>query len=328
METQPRLSIGIPVYNGERFLGELLINLLHQTFQDFEIVICDNASTDCTQELCLEYVQKEPRIRYHRNQRNLGAIPNFNKVFVLSRAPLFKWAAHDDLYDPSFLGKCVQILDENPDVVVVHSDCVCVDELCRPFVATGTGSYVDPRSGYTFKLDPGGLAEGCSAMTRFWDVLFRMRCNMPIFGVIRRRALARTRLQQDFYGSDKLVLAELALLGRFAQIREKLYMKRFHQDMSWALSIPDRRKWSNNAGTAYSLRLRQLAAFSRAPLGKGLSNASMGVCLGMVSLLGPKVMVASLMGGARKQERETLPWRRQGRTTQTGNPPPFPEVRR
>jgi glycosyltransferase involved in cell wall biosynthesis len=309
MEKLPKLSIGIPVYNGERFLDELLVNLRHQTFQDFEIVICDNASTDRTRQLSLDFAKKDRRIRYHRNDRNLGAHPNFNKVFALSRAPLFKWAAHDDLYDPTFLGKCVEILDENPDVVVAHSDCVCVDELCRPFVATASDTFVDPRTGYIFKLDPVGLAEGPSPVTRFREILFRMQANMPIFGVIRRDALMRTGLQRDFYGTDKLVVAELALLGRFAQIREKLYMKRFHSKMSWALSISERKPWSNSEDGAYSLRLRQLAAFSSSPFGKGLSAANICACLGLVSLLGPKVIVGALRGEAKKQERETAPWR-------------------
>jgi glycosyltransferase involved in cell wall biosynthesis len=303
MEAQPRLSIGIPVYNGERFLEELLINLLNQTFKDFEIVICDNASTDRTEELCLSYARGEPRIRYYRNKQNLGAHPNFNKVYALSTAPLFKWAAHDDLYEPSFLSRCIQILDANPDVVVAHSDCVFADELRRPFTATAADAYIDPRSGSIFKLDPAGLVEGRSATRRFWNVLFRMQCGTQIFGVIRREALARTGLVRDFYGADKLILAELALLGRFAQIREKLFIKR----------------WSNSTDNAYSLRLRQLAAFSSAPFGKGLSAVGIGACLGMVSLLGPKVILSSLMGEARRQELLSRPWRSQDETKAVDN---------
>ena len=91
---------------------------------------------------------------------------------------------------------------------------------------------------------------------------------MHIFGVIRRQALARTGLQRNFYGTDKLILAELALLGRFIQIREKLYLKRFHGDMSWILDIAERRRWSNSFDAAYSLRLRQPRRITRHRSGK------------------------------------------------------------
>jgi glycosyltransferase involved in cell wall biosynthesis len=86
----PRLSIGIPVFNGEEFLPELLDSLLAQTFSDFEIVICDNASSDRTAQICCEYASRDARIRYFRNDTNLGALPNYNRTFELSTAPLFK----------------------------------------------------------------------------------------------------------------------------------------------------------------------------------------------------------------------------------------------
>ena len=84
----PRLSIGLPVYNGERYLAEAFDCFLAQTFQDFEIIVCDNASTDRTAEICRSFAQRDPRIRYYRNEKNLGAIPNFNRVFELSRSRL------------------------------------------------------------------------------------------------------------------------------------------------------------------------------------------------------------------------------------------------
>ena len=106
----PRLSIGIPVYNGESFLAQALDSLLAQTFHDFEIVISDNASTDRTPEICHAYVQRDPRVRYVRNPLNLGSVPNFNRVFEPSTAPLFKWAAHDDLHHETYLERCVRLL--------------------------------------------------------------------------------------------------------------------------------------------------------------------------------------------------------------------------
>ena len=121
-----------------------------------------------------------------------------------------------------------------------------------------------------------------------------MNSNLHIFGVIRREALQRTGLMRDFYGTDKLVLAELALFGRFKQVPEKLFIKCYHKDMSWALSLDEQKTWSRSSDVSYSRRLRQVAAFVPAPFGKGLSPATIAACLGMVSLLGPKAIIPAL----------------------------------
>ena len=124
----PKLSIGIPVFNGQSLLQKLLDSLLAQTFRDFEILICDNASSDRTPQICREYVRNDSRVYYVRNQRNLGAVANFNRVFELSTAPLFKWAAHDDLYHETYLDACVRLLEENPDVVLAHTGTAFINE--------------------------------------------------------------------------------------------------------------------------------------------------------------------------------------------------------
>src|SRR3954470_1068595 len=96
-ERRPRVSIGLPVYNGQRFLAPAVSSLLAQTFADFELVICDNASTDDTEAICRRFAERDPRVRYHRNEQNVGAAPNFNRALALSTGQYFKWAAHDDL---------------------------------------------------------------------------------------------------------------------------------------------------------------------------------------------------------------------------------------
>src|ERR1700737_2789384 len=92
----PRVSIGLPVYNGERYLRFAIDSLLEQDYINFELIISDNASTDATQAICQEFADKDPRVRYYRNQTNLGASGNYDRVFELARGDLFKWAAHDD----------------------------------------------------------------------------------------------------------------------------------------------------------------------------------------------------------------------------------------
>ena len=96
MNRIPKLAIGIPVYNGENYLGETLDLLLRQTYGDFEIIVSDNCSTDRTAELCLDYAAKDQRILYTKTERNIGGSPNFNRVFTLARSPYFTWKAHDD----------------------------------------------------------------------------------------------------------------------------------------------------------------------------------------------------------------------------------------
>ena len=98
MNAVPRLTVGLPVYNGEKYLAESLDALLGQSYGDFELIISDNASTDATEAICREYAAKDPRITYLRQPANIGATPNHNFVFEQSHTELFKWASYDDLY--------------------------------------------------------------------------------------------------------------------------------------------------------------------------------------------------------------------------------------
>src|SRR5262249_6062368 len=143
----PRLSIGLPVYNGQAFLQQAIDHLLAQTFSNFEIIISDNASSDRTSQICRQYASRDSRIRYVRNDTNLGAIANFNRTFELSRAPLFKWAAHDDLHRPTYLESCVRLLDQDAATILAHSATAFIDDGGRefPFDAE-TETYVDPKT--------------------------------------------------------------------------------------------------------------------------------------------------------------------------------------
>src|SRR5688500_5450428 len=89
--TAPRVSVGVPVYNGERYVARSIEALLAQTFADFELIIADNASTDGTEAICRAYVMRDPRVSYHRSPTNVGIVANFNRCVALARAPYFKW---------------------------------------------------------------------------------------------------------------------------------------------------------------------------------------------------------------------------------------------
>jgi glycosyltransferase involved in cell wall biosynthesis len=214
VEDKPRVSIGMPVFNGEKYLRQALDSILAQTNQDFELIISDNASTDKTQQICREYVRKDSRIRYYRNKINIGAARNFNRVFELSSGEYFKWAAHDDVLAPEFLSRCNGILDQNPSIVLCHSRTGCIDE---------SGAIVRT---YEYEAVP----DSRKSHERFGNVLKKIGVPWMIFGVIRRDILNKTRLMGDYIGSDWVLLAEISLFGRMYEIPEYLFFRREHQD--------------------------------------------------------------------------------------------------
>lgn len=125
---KPRVSLGIPVFNGEKYLALTLDSILAQTYTDFEVVISDNGSTDGTQQICESYAAKDKRIKYHRNPTNIGIAPNFNRALELSSGEYFKWTDYDDLLAPEFVAKCVDGLDQYPDAAVCFPKTRLIDE--------------------------------------------------------------------------------------------------------------------------------------------------------------------------------------------------------
>ncbi len=228
----PKLSIGLPVFNGERYLREALDSLLAQSMRDFELIISDNASTDSTESICRQYAAADPRIRYYRQSVNIGAGPNYNFVFHESRGRYFKWAAHDDFQDPTCFEVCVDVLDAHPDGVICH----------------GLLADVDPEGEILAEFDRGqqGLA---GPVERFWQmILFGHNC-AEVFGVIRRDVLAKSQLIRDYTDSDRTLLAQLALAGRIYQAPEVRFYRRLHPNKSDRVfpSSFDRAEWFNPA---------------------------------------------------------------------------------
>ena len=118
----------MPVYNGENYLRFAVDAVLNQTFQDWELIICDNCSNDSTEATCREYAERDPRVRYHRNPKNLGALPNHNRTLELARGEYFKLYAHDDILMPTYLERLVEVLDRDPGVVLVHPKTMIINE--------------------------------------------------------------------------------------------------------------------------------------------------------------------------------------------------------
>ena len=218
----PKVSIGLPVYNGEPFLKETLDAILAQTFKDFELIICDNASTDATKKICCKYAAQDERISYYRHQRNIGASSNFNRVFQLASGQYFKWAAHDDLHAPNYLAQCVEILDRDRSVVLCHSQVQIIDE---------RGKFI---GSYNIKLH----TDSHNPVTRFHDLLSHHLC-YPIFGLIRASTLRNTPLMGNYGHTDGVLLASIALQGRFYEIRKPLFFSRNHPQQSMSLFFPE-----------------------------------------------------------------------------------------
>ena len=210
----PRVSIGLPVFNGERYLAQAIGSILGQDLRDLELIISDNASTDRTPEICTAFARRDARVRYHRNPRNLGAGPNYDRCFHLARGEYFKWAAHDDRLAPGYLSRTVAALDAAPEAV-----------LCTTGVAEiGPGDEV--RRVYRNVL-PG--IDSPSPARRFAALIHTRHECEDFFGLFRRTALLGSSLHGTYSGSDRVLLAEMALRGPWTAIAEPLFLHREHE---------------------------------------------------------------------------------------------------
>ncbi|MBN1479375.1 glycosyltransferase [candidate division KSB1 bacterium] len=212
------VSIGMPVYNGQRFLRKAIESLLHQTFENFELIISDNASTDATPEICQDYARHDRRIRFIRNTTNLGAAKNYNRVFELSSGMYFKWAAADDCCAPNFLARCVAVLEKETNVILAYPKTKIIDENDEEIA----------------EYDDGIHLKSLSAAGRFLQFMYCVgECN-AVFGLLRSDGLKKTRLIGNYIGADVCLLAELSLLGRFYEIPDYLFFRRHHSEASSA----------------------------------------------------------------------------------------------
>jgi len=222
---RPRVSLALPVYNGEKFIAEAISSILNQDYDNYELIITDNASTDGTERICREFAARDERIRYVRNERNLGAGPNHNLGFKLSSGEYFKWCAADDRISKDFLSSCVSILDKNSDVVLVYGTTQSIDEDGRSIPLVGD-MMCEPQ-------------ESDGPARRFQKHLTDKGTNFEIVGVFRSDALRKTTLQRPYYSSDRAVVSEIALLGRLVYVPDIIFYNREHPDRS--LNISDRR---------------------------------------------------------------------------------------
>ncbi|MFO1468563.1 MAG: glycosyltransferase [Steroidobacteraceae bacterium] len=211
----PLVGLGMPVFNGERFLAQAIQSILSQTYGNFELVICDNASSDGTEKICRGFASSDSRVRYLRNPENIGAYPNFNRTFELSSGKYFKWAAHDDVLDPDYLRACVEAMEARPEAMVCQTQLDFIDADGNKLGVCSTD------------LEE---AEDDRPNVRFVAAALKAHDCYDIMGVFRRKDLADTSLLISFHGADRALIAELALKGPFVHLDAPLLQVRDHQD--------------------------------------------------------------------------------------------------
>lgn len=230
------VSIAMPVYNGERFIGDAIASILGQDHGDLELIVTDNASTDATQGICEDFARADRRVRYVRNPRNLGAAPNYNRGFELARGAFVKWAAHDDRISPNFLSACLSALNADPGASLAFARTICIDpdgnEVAGPDVdETPAILDADPVDRFLRAVTLGGTC-------------------FPIFGVFRADALRRSTLHRSYYGSDRALIAEAAFLGRLLRVEDAVFYNREHPKRSIRMiDHAERRRWQDTTAS-------------------------------------------------------------------------------
>lgn len=209
---RPLVSVGLPVFDGMPYVERALESLLAQDVADLEIVVCDNASTDGTGALVEEMAARDDRIRYVRNQTNIGGARNFNRAFRLSTGRYFRWACADDFVSPGVISACLAALEEDPSTVLAYPQTVLVDAEGEPIEVHGEGSC------WTASTP----AERFACSLRHWGLM-----NLP-YGLVRRADLEETVLLGDYPGSDFVLIADLAIRGRFRRVDGERFYRRVH----------------------------------------------------------------------------------------------------
>jgi glycosyltransferase involved in cell wall biosynthesis len=298
MQRKPKITLGLLVYNGERYLGQTIDSLLSQTYGDFELLVSDNASTDGTEDICRSYATLDKRISYVRQRENIGAMGNFNYLASRATTDYFKWCAADDLIVPSFLASCIEFLESQPDFVLCQSSTRTIgfDDRELP------NDIIKP-SGASERIQI-GLNREYQPSQRFRDVLLGSTAVMDLWGVIRTAALKDTGLLSPYVGYEKILMASLSLRGRFAELPQKLFSYRIHPDsFSSRIAEDARQEWCDPAADKVTYpRLKYLTGYfdaidkSRLSAGqKLLCRVAIGRYLLQVSKW-PRVVLESILG--------------------------------
>ena len=217
--TTPRVSIGVPVYNGQKYIRFTLDSLFAQTFGDIEILVTDNCSTDSTRQIVAEYAARDPRVMYFRNETNIGPARNYNRCIDHASGEYFKWNPADDVCHPDFVKRCVEVLDADHSVVLAYP---------RTSIIDTAGQVVGQ---YAYEID----FDHPRPQVRLWRMVtvnHKLHGAHELYGVMRCAELRKTPGFRAHVRGDSVLLARLVLLGRFRRIEDYLFYNRDHTDRS------------------------------------------------------------------------------------------------
>jgi glycosyltransferase involved in cell wall biosynthesis len=214
MISEPLVSIGMPIYNGEKYVRRALDSLLSQDYKNIELIVSDNASTDATLQICRQYAQTDHRIRVHAQSHNVGIQKNFQIVLKLSGGEYFMWAAVDDLWQPNFVSVLVDELNRAPE---------CGVAMCAVNRTWEDGTLLDTVR-FTGRRSPNcksylAMALGLSTALKY---------NLFIYGVFRTRLIKSALPVPIMESGDRWFLSQFALAARFRYIDSVLHVRTFH----------------------------------------------------------------------------------------------------
>jgi glycosyltransferase involved in cell wall biosynthesis len=201
------VSIGMPVYNEESYIEQAIISILNQDYNNFELIISDNASTDQTKEICLNYSKKDSRIRYYSQNITTDAATNFNYVASIAKGNFFMWASGHDTRDSTLISRCIAQFEKSSSIILCYSDANWID-------AKGNNIGIEQSDIDTIGMD---------RIKRLKKVFWNLGYAYPIYGLFRKDILDTVLPTQRVLGSDIILLNELSAIGEFARIPEPLF---------------------------------------------------------------------------------------------------------
>lgn len=215
--TSPVLSFGLPVRNGAPTIGQAIESVLAQTFDDWELIISDNLSSDGTSEICASFAAQDERIRHIPTGRDLSIHANFHAAFRHSRGTFFRWYGDDDWLEPSYAARTVAALAGSTDAVL----CTTAQQYYRDG---------DPLPVNDAVLRLGGV-DSADPSTRVRHLLHLLQKGGhlgidPVYSLVRRNVAAKTGLQQPIRDGDFVYCCEMSLLGPFVHVPEVLAHRR------------------------------------------------------------------------------------------------------
>jgi glycosyltransferase involved in cell wall biosynthesis len=232
--TLPLVSIGLPNYNGEKYLHQAITSILNQDYLNIELIIADDASTDSAAQICMSYAEKDSRIRYFSHKENKGTAFNFNFVLSQAQGEFFTWAANDDWIAPSYIRQCLKALEPYPNVIGCCSEINFINEdgSIRQHGWTGQYSNID--------------SLGKNVVERVREITVKLGW-FAIYAVFRTNLIREIFNFQKRYADDVLQLVELAIKGEIVKIPEKLFNYR----------LPDIDKTPEDYARAFGLSKQQ-----------------------------------------------------------------------